>query len=466
MYKQYHKYKILLMLLDVIFTVVALEATEALRPFLPGRFVAVGEGLPHSLVYVMVAVLWHGVFAVTGVYEMRIMPNLSNQLQRMTRSYMLAVLLFTGILFFTFREMSRFLVIYFAVANYFCLVFVRLLITGYVRKQRNGLKVGRVLIVGAAENGISFANTLMEDAAAPERILGFVDDEPPTVQPLPAPFLGTADDLTPLIRENEIDILVIALPEHRFAEVESVIHRVESLPVRVYIVPDTTRLTLASSEVELLGNLLLIGIREPVIKGHRRFAKRVLDIAVSLAVLVVTWPLMALIALGAKLDSPGPALYSARRVGENGRLFDMYKFRTMIAGADRLQDQVTQRDEQGRPIFKIKDDPRVTRLGKLLRRASLDELPQIFNVLKGEMSLVGPRPEQPSITKTYDHWQWQRLSVPPGVTGFWQVSGRSDLPMHLNTQYDLYYVRNYSVLLDLKILLKTVGVVLKGKGAY
>ncbi len=465
MYKQYQKYRLLLMLLDVIFTVLVLEATETLRPFLPGRFIAVGEGLPHSLVYVMVAVLWHGVFAVTGVYELRIIPNPMLQLQRMTLSYVLAVLLFTGVLFFTFREMSRFLVIYFAIANYFALVLVRLLITDYARKNCNGLKVGRTLVVGAAENGISFANTLMEDAA-PERIVGFVDDEPPTVHPLPAPFLGGTEHLTTLIKAQEIDIVVIALPEDRFREVESVIHLVESLPVRVYVVPDTTRLTLVSSEVELLGNLLLIGIREPVIKGHRRFAKRVLDLAVSVVVLIVAWPLLLLIAIGIRIDSPGPIIYRARRVGENGRVFDMYKFRTMIVGADKLQDEVTQIDDEGRTIFKIKGDPRVTRLGKWLRRTSLDELPQVFNVLKGEMSLVGPRPEQPNITKTYDHWQWQRLSVPPGITGFWQVSGRSDLPMHLNTQYDLYYVRNYSTILDLKILWKTVGVVLKGKGAY
>jgi exopolysaccharide biosynthesis polyprenyl glycosylphosphotransferase len=465
MYKQYQKYRLLLMLLDVVFTVLVLEATETLRPFLPGRFIAVGEGLPHSLVYVMVAVLWHGVFAVTGVYELRIIPNPILQLQRMTLSYVLAVLLFTGVLFFTFREMSRFLVIYFAIANYFALVLVRLLITDYARKNCNGLKVGRTLVVGAAENGIAFANTLMEDVA-PERILGFVDDEPPTVHPLPAPFLGGTERLTSLIKEQEIDIVVIALPEDRFREAESIIHQVESLPVRVYVVPDTTRLTLVSSEVELLGNLLLIGIREPVIKGHRRFAKRVLDLAVSVVVLIVAWPLLFLIAVGIRIDSPGPVMYRARRVGENGRLFDMYKFRTMIMGADKLQDKVTQIDDQGRTIFKIKADPRVTRLGKWLRRTSLDELPQVFNVLKGEMSLVGPRPEQPNITKTYDHWQWQRLSVPPGITGFWQVSGRSDLPMHLNTQYDLYYVRNYSTILDLKILLKTVGVVLKGKGAY
>jgi lipopolysaccharide/colanic/teichoic acid biosynthesis glycosyltransferase len=175
---------------------------------------------------------------------------------------------------------------------------------------------------------------------------------------------------------------------------------------------------------------------------------------------------MILIWVAVKLDSPGPGLFSSERVGENGSIFRMYKFRTMHVGAADLVEEVATRDEQGRPIFKVRNDPRVTRVGRVLRRTSLDELPQLYNVLKGEMSLVGPRPEQPFITVLYDHWQWQRLSVPPGVTGWWQVSGRSDLPMHQNTQYDVYYVKNYSLLLDLKILFRTLGVVIRGKGAY
>ena len=144
----------------------------------------------------------------------------------------------------------------------------------------------------------------------------------------------------------------------------------------------------------------------------------------------------------------------------------MLKFRTMYVNQQHVQAPAPSKEELCEIVHKVEHDPRVTRVGRFLRKTSLDELPQLLNVLKGEMSLVGPRPEQPFLTQCYDHWQWQRLSVPPGVTGWWQISGRSDLPMHLNTQYDMYYVRNYSVLLDLKILFKTVGAVLKGKGAY
>jgi lipopolysaccharide/colanic/teichoic acid biosynthesis glycosyltransferase len=181
--------------------------------------------------------------------------------------------------------------------------------------------------------------------------------------------------------------------------------------------------------------------------------------------------LWIIIWLAIKLDSPGPALFVADRVGQNGKIFKMFKFRTMKVGLESVQQEAAasplmSREDSCKIVYKTKDDPRITRVGKFLRKTSLDELPQLINVFKGEMSVVGPRPEQPFLTQCYDHWQWQRLAVPPGVTGWWQISGRSDLPMHLNAQYDVYYVRNYSLLLDLKILFKTIGVVLKGRGAY
>jgi exopolysaccharide biosynthesis polyprenyl glycosylphosphotransferase len=223
---------------------------------------------------------------------------------------------------------------------------------------------------------------------------------------------------------------------------------------------------LLRSEVERFGRSLVIGLREPVIKGAPRLVKRVFDFTASLLLLIVTSPLLAMIWIAIKLDSSGPGIYRSERVGENGSLFEMLKFRSMAMGADKLRDQSMSTDEEGRPIYKLKGDPRVTRVGRFLRRTSLDELPQLLNVLKGEMSMVGPRPEQPFIAENYDVWERERLAVPPGITGWWQVSGRSDLPLHLNFCLDLYYVTNYSLFLDLKILLKTVVVVLRRQGAY
>jgi exopolysaccharide biosynthesis polyprenyl glycosylphosphotransferase len=230
-------------------------------------------------------------------------------------------------------------------------------------------------------------------------------------------------------------------------------------------VPDYLRLVVVQSSVESLGGMPLIGLREPRITGISWAIKRIFDLVVTLLLLLLTWPFLLLIALAIRLDSPGPIIFKQQRVGENGRFFRMYKFRTMFSDAEARGPQLGF-DPKGRPTYKWSGDTRVTRTGHFLRRTSLDELPQFFNVLKGEMSLVGPRPEMQFIVELYEPWQRQRLAVPPGITGWWQVNGRSDLPMHLNTQYDLYYIRNYSLWLDLKILLKTIGVVLRGQGAY
>ena len=195
-------------------------------------------------------------------------------------------------------------------------------------------------------------------------------------------------------------------------------------------------------------------------------AKRVFDILIVVFVLPLALPLMAVSALMVYLEDGSPIIFRQTRVGRNGRLFEIYKFRTMIKNADQLRIQVEKRDSLGRLLYKSKDDPRVTRVGRVLRRFSLDELPQLFNVLSGTMSLVGPRPEVPSLVEKYEPWQYQRFSVLPGITGWWQINGRSDKPMHLHTEEDLHYIQNSSLWLDLQIIVRTVWVVIVGKGAY
>jgi lipopolysaccharide/colanic/teichoic acid biosynthesis glycosyltransferase len=177
-------------------------------------------------------------------------------------------------------------------------------------------------------------------------------------------------------------------------------------------------------------------------------------------------PVMGVVALALWIDDGRPILFLQKRVGENGRLFTVYKFRTMIKNAEQLQSQVEQTDEHGNLIHKRRDDPRITRVGHLLRRLSLDEFPQFFNVLRGTLSLVGPRPELPYLVEKYQPWQRKRFSIPQGMTGWWQIHGRSDKPMHLHTEDDLYYIQNYSIWLDIKILVNTLWIILRGKGAY
>jgi len=194
--------------------------------------------------------------------------------------------------------------------------------------------------------------------------------------------------------------------------------------------------------------------------------KRVFDLLFGLVALILTLPVMVLLILIVYLEDGSPVIFRQKRVGRYEQLFEMFKIRTMVKDAEQIQSRMEKRDVDGNLIHKTKDDPRITRVGRLLRRFSLDELPQLFNVLGGTMSLVGPRPELPYLAEKYEPWQRKRFDVLPGITGWWQVNSRSDKPMHLHIEDDLYYIQNYSIWLDLQIILRTIWVVLTGKGAY
>jgi lipopolysaccharide/colanic/teichoic acid biosynthesis glycosyltransferase len=194
--------------------------------------------------------------------------------------------------------------------------------------------------------------------------------------------------------------------------------------------------------------------------------KRAFDLLFSLFALIFALPIMILSVLLVYLEDGSPVIFRQNRVGKDGQLFEIFKIRTMVKNAEELQVQMEKRDADSNLIHKMRDDPRVTRVGRLLRRFSLDELPQLFNVLAGTMSLVGPRPELPYLAEKYEPWQRERFAVLPGMTGWWQINSRSDRPMQLHIEDDLYYIQNYSIWLDLQILVRTIWVVLSGKGAY
>jgi exopolysaccharide biosynthesis polyprenyl glycosylphosphotransferase len=252
-----------------------------------------------------------------------------------------------------------------------------------------------------------------------------------------------------------------------WSRISALVSELHELPVRVWVAPDYYTLALHRARVEELAGIPLIDLRAPALNEYQRLTKRIFDLSLTLLIMPFVLPLMGLIAIAIRLDSPGPIIFSQTRVGENGKLFKMFKFRSMVKDADKMRHVIEQVDENGRIIQdKRKHDPRVTRVGRFLRRTSLDELPQLFNVLKGEMSLVGPRPEMPHLVAQYELWQRKRFAVPQGITGWWQVNGRSDKPMHQHTEDDLYYVQNYSLWLDVVILFKTLVAVVRRKGAY
>ncbi len=375
-----------------------------------------------------------------------------------------------GVFFWRPLFYSRLIFAYTAVLIVLFLVLERLglrALLAYLR--RHGLGVSRVLIVGAGELGRMIMRNVMVNPALGYRIVGFVDDNPSKRATDIGPFraLGDLEHLPEILKREHVDEVIITLPWQYYRRIMRIMAESERVGVRARLVPDLFQLRLGQVEVNSLNGIPLISVRDIRLPHHYVLAKRVSDIFLSACALLLLSPLMGFIALAVKLDSPrGPIVFKQKRIGRNGRPFYIYKFRSMIPEADRVKQQLAALNEADGPIFKIRKDPRTTRVGRLLRRFSLDELPQLFNVLRGEMSLVGPRPALPEEVAQYEPWHKKRLEVTPGITGLWQISGRSDLSFDEMILLDIYYVENWSPLLDFRILLLTIPKVLLGDGAY
>jgi len=278
--------------------------------------------------------------------------------------------------------------------------------------------------------------------------------------------LGGLDSVGTAIKSERVDEVIITLPWTYHRTIMGLVRSCQAAGVRARVVPDLFQLSLSRVDFDDMGGIPLMGLKETAIPRAGRLIKRILDVALALVVLGLFSPVLGIIALLIRLDSPGPAVFSQRRVGEDGRPFDILKFRSMRVGAEEQQAQLLDLNQASGPVFKIKADPRITRMGRILRRSSLDELPQFLNVLRGEMSVVGPRPGLPSEVAQYQAWQRQRLEVPPGITGLWQVSGRSDLSFDEMCLLDVFYIENWSLGLDLTIMLRTIPHVVFADGAY
>jgi exopolysaccharide biosynthesis polyprenyl glycosylphosphotransferase len=334
----------------------------------------------------------------------------------------------------------------------------------YLQMRSPPLARRRVLVVGNTAAAEDLAAAFATPQWASLEVVGYTNDgfdAPSRIR-----RLGLIDETPQVVARAQIDEVIFALPPQQHDRVTRLSLALIQQPVMVHMIPGALDLTFARTPVEIAGGIPLISLRESALTESQRMFKRLFDMVASLCLLLAFAPIMLLIALLIKIESPGPVFFSQERIGENGRRFRMVKFRSMYQDAERRWAQVARRDADGKLQHKSSADPRVTRVGRRLRRTSLDELPQLINVLLGQMSMVGPRPEIPLVAAEYAPWQWQRLRVPPGMTGWWQVNGRSDKPMHLHTEDDLYYIQNYSFWLDLHILLKTVAVVFQGNGAY
>lgn len=319
--------------------------------------------------------------------------------------------------------------------------------------------VRNVLIVGAGGVGQRVAACLEGHPEAGRFLHGFLDDE----KPLGDKVIGRVCDLARLSRTGFVDEVILAAPRERDLAL-SVLHEAQRLRLDVEMVPELFGCEPVGTEVERVGDLPVICLHAARLPAVGLGLKRVVDVVGAGVALAVVAPFMAVIAGMIKLDSPGSVLYRAQRVGRKSRLFLCYKFRTMVNDADKLKDSLRKQNQKSGPSFKMGNDPRITRLGRFLRRYSLDELPQLWNVLQGDMSLVGPRPHPLDEFAEYEIEHLARLDVTPGVTGLWQVSARRDPSFEHNMELDREYIRTWSLQLDLRILLRTFLAVARGSG--
>ena len=342
--------------------------------------------------------------------------------------------------------------------------------------RARGRWVDRVLVVGAGPAGERVMSALIGQPGLGYALAGFVDDAPvapawaiATQRAVVRPErLGACHDLPEVVRREGIDEVIIALPSTAHDQLYWAIEQCRACRVSFTLVPDLFELSLDRVSIHALNGLPLITTQDSGIRGPNAAIKRSFDLLVGGAGLAIIALPMLIIAALIRLDSPGPALYGQRRVGRGGRHFTCYKFRSMRRNAhDEYATLATSTTYTGdRVAFKMKEDPRVTRVGRWLRRTSLDELPNLLNVLRGEMSLVGPRPHVPEEVAKYEPWHRQRLALMPGLTCLWQVNGRSDLTFDEQVRFDLYYAERWSLWLDIKILLWTIPAVITRRGAY
>jgi exopolysaccharide biosynthesis polyprenyl glycosylphosphotransferase len=421
-------------------------------------------------VSILLTVILLIVFRIEGLYDRRRGSSWLDDIYIISTSTLVGIAIMIFI-FFLYRAhfYSRLIFLY---AVLLIVIFLSLsrLIERQIRAllRRRGVGVDRVLIVGAGVVGRAIMRSILARPELGYSPVGFVDDDPRKQETDIGPFkaMGATGDLAAVLRNEAINQVIVTLPWMSHRKVLGIIADSERQGVRARFVPDLLQMSLSQVDTEVMDGIPLIGVKEPTLKGWKIAVKRFIDIAISSAALLVLSPFLLLFAILIKLDSPGSVFFKQTRLGRAAKPFTCYKFRSMWEDAEEVKPALSELNEAEGPIFKIRDDPRVTRMGKLLRRFSLDELPQLINVFRGDMSIVGPRPPLPCEVEEYEDWHHERLKIPSGITGLWQVMGRSDLTFDEMVMLDLYYAENWSLWQDFKIMLRTIPTVLFGRGAY
>jgi exopolysaccharide biosynthesis polyprenyl glycosylphosphotransferase len=438
------------------------------------QFLSIRVKLSNCAIFALALFFCYLMFSLCGLYESKRFASKRSELLDVLKATSLSTICLASLSMFFALQMvptPRFLLLFWAIVSLSMGVSRLLLRYWLASVRRNGHNLRHILILGTNARAIQFARKI---AAAPEqgyRLVGFVDKEWEHMDDFRAtgfPLVCDSDRIAEFLRNNVVDEVAIYLPLRSFYEHAAAMAAVcEQHGIILRFDTDIFNLKIARARaLEIDGDAQIAASGSIVSEGWPFIFKRAIDIVVSLLALVVLSPLLLVIAALVRLTSPGPVFFGQKRVGLNKRQFTMFKFRTMVPDAEKIQEGLMHLNEMTGPVFKISNDPRVTPIGRILRKTSIDELPQLFNVLKGDMSLVGPRAMSVRDYECFNEdWQRRRFSVQPGITCLWQIRGRNTLPFEQWMELDMEYIDKWSIWLDLQILARTIPAVLKGSGA-
>lgn len=424
----------------------------------------------YFIVLFLIIPIWSFSLYINGIYSSLRTKSLPEVIWIVLKSAFFVTAAFgTCVFFFKLKFVSRIFFIMLLAISTFSILLEKAAIFFVMRSVRKkGYNFRKILIVGTGRRAVHFIRKLEEHPEWGFRIAGIVDYEQVNVGKLVSGIevLASLDKIPQIIQHRAIDEVVFLIPRAQLDKIEEYLYVCETYGVNATVAVDLFDVKISKLRQTEIDGIPLITFDTTPADEQRLFLKRVIDVVGSGIGILLLSPLFLLITLLIKATSGGPVLYIQKRCGSNGRKFVLYKFRSMYQGAHKRLGELAKINEMKGPVFKIKNDPRITPVGRFLRKFSLDELPQLFNVFAGQMSLVGPRPPLPKEVSRYEPWQRRRLSMRPGITCLWQVSGRNKIGFDEWMKLDLEYIDNWSLWLDIKILFKTIPAVLFGRGAY
>jgi exopolysaccharide biosynthesis polyprenyl glycosylphosphotransferase len=461
-----------LLVLGLSFALAAIPVSRLTDKVSFVSFLSMRIKVENMLVLLALMLGWHFILSMVGLYESKRLTDRWSEVKDVVKATSLGtVVVVVAALLFRIRMVTPiFILVFWALSNSISIL-ARLLLRSFLKRVRShGRNLRQMLIVGTNPRAVRFARSIEGMPELGYRLVGFVDEQWVGMKDFLATGYSFATDLDrfpSFLREHVVDEVALALPMRScYPKASEIVAQCKEQGIIVRFLPDIFDVTPTQPNRNVPAHNIAIPVYADHLESWPIVAKRLLDIVTSLASLVLLSPIFLIVALLIKLDSRGPVFFVQKRVGLNKRRFRMYKFRTMVVDAETRQFELEKRNEADGPVFKIKEDPRITRVGKFLRKFSIDELPQFFNVLCGDMSLVGPRPLPVRDYEGFEQdWQRRRFSVRPGLTCLWQINGRSTVSFKHWMDLDMRYIDQWSLWLDIIILVKTIPAILRGTGA-